>query len=81
MNLSDISIAVVGPLLGGHPGYVPTQGEKLRDLLKEDVYAVYSASSQKNRYLRLVHIIFFLLFGPKTDVVFLQVYCKYAASK
>jgi L-malate glycosyltransferase len=49
-------ICITGPLVGGNAGRVTTQGEKLRDVLREAGYEVIAASTSTNRYLRVADI-------------------------
>ena len=49
-------VCVVGPLVGGRPGRVTTQGEKVRDMLAGAGYDVIAVSTSTNRYVRLAEI-------------------------
>lgn len=54
-------LCVVGPMLGSHPGLIPSQGEMLSSLFRKEGFAVVATSSRKNRYRRFVDIVLTLL--------------------
>ena len=52
------TVAVLGPLLGTHTGFVISQGEVLADHLRADGIDVLTASHVRNRWLRLADTIY-----------------------
>lgn len=68
-------LAVVGPMLGGHPGYVPFVGEVLANHLARCGYPVVVTSRYRQRLCRLLDIAATVVrHGRATDVQILQVY-------
>jgi glycosyltransferase involved in cell wall biosynthesis len=54
--LSRPRLGILGPMLGGHPGWVVGQGEILAGLLAREGYPVRTASRRINRWLRLADL-------------------------
>lgn len=54
--LSRPRLGILGPMLGGHPGWVAGQGEILSALLAREGYPVRTASRRLNRWLRLADL-------------------------
>lgn len=50
-------LCIVGPLLGGNPGYIRTIGDRWVQLFRSAGYDVVAASHSTNRYVRLVDIV------------------------
>lgn len=68
-------LAIVGPMLGAHPGWVATQGELLVARFRAAGYDVTATSSVVNRYARLADILATLARRRREiDVVLLQTY-------
>jgi glycosyltransferase involved in cell wall biosynthesis len=70
-----IRLCFVGPMVGRHPGYVTTQGERLASFLSDSGYPVTAVSSQRSRVLRLADVVATLVSrGRRVDVMMLEVY-------
>jgi glycosyltransferase involved in cell wall biosynthesis len=52
MPTSAPTVCFVGPALGGHPGYITTQGEVLAGLFEDAGDAVLVTSTQRNKLVR-----------------------------
>jgi glycosyltransferase involved in cell wall biosynthesis len=73
--LKTPSVVVVGPMLGGHSGYVPFVGEALGARLAAQGYPVVLTSAHRQRLWRLADITSTLLrHADRFDVQILQVY-------
>ena len=71
----DVRIAVVGRMLGRHPGYVTTQGQILSDLFQRDGYSVLDISPARSRTRWLLDVAMTLIRRWKTiDLLFIEVY-------
>ncbi len=71
----DLTLCVVGNLLGRNAGYVTTQGQILSDRLTNDGHTVISTSSRVSRLARLAEIILTLIRNRRRiDIVILEVY-------
>ncbi len=71
----DLTVCVVGNILGRNEGYVTTQGQVLADRLIRDGYKVICASSRVNRFLRLADIVATIVRNRKViDLIILEVY-------
>lgn len=59
MNASDHlpRLALIGPMLGRHPGWVTNPGERLAERFREEGYTVRLSSTIPNRILRLADIL------------------------
>lgn len=69
------TLCFVGPMVGRHPGRIPSQGEQLAELFSELGYPVVSVSSFANRYLRLADIVTTLVRERKQiDIFIIDVY-------
>ena len=55
-NGTGLRIAIAGPMVGRHRGFITTQGEFLTDLFRESGYDVVSTSSRRGRLVRLTDI-------------------------
>ncbi len=49
-------LGIIGPLVGGNPGFVTTIGDKWIPLLRQAGYSIVAASHSPNRYVRLADI-------------------------
>ena len=68
-------LCFVGPMVARHPGHVTTQGEILAGLFRSSGYSVISVSDCRNRYMRLLDIIFTLFRRCRSvDIQCLQVF-------
>src|SRR5688500_3950962 len=69
-----LRISVVGPMLGGNPGRVTTQGALLGARLGKACYSVAVFSTYENRYLRALSIIAYILTRRRVYVMLVQTY-------
>lgn len=68
-------ICFVGPMLFGQLNQVKTQGEILADLLESEGFLIYRKSTIRNRVLRFLDTIFFLIFRARRySLIIVQVY-------
>jgi L-malate glycosyltransferase len=68
-------ILFAGPMLGRHPGWVPSPAEELAPRLRERGFVCSLTSSLLNRYLRTADIIFTIVrYHKQVDILCLQVY-------
>jgi glycosyltransferase involved in cell wall biosynthesis len=77
MIKSDVGprLCFVGPMVGANAGRVTTQGERLAALFAQRGYRVISVSKSPNRYIRLLDIIWTLIWRSREiDVQVLQVF-------
>ncbi|MFQ5421268.1 MAG: glycosyltransferase family 4 protein [Anaerolineae bacterium] len=69
------SLCLVGPMLGGNPGWVVSQGEVLAQFLTQEGYPVRLTSTLPNRYLRLGDMVRSLItWRRQIDVIVLMVF-------
>jgi glycosyltransferase involved in cell wall biosynthesis len=67
-------LGIIGPLVGGNPGFVTTIGDKWIPLLRQAGYSVVAASHSVNRYVRLADIAATLV-RRRRDIDVLWVLC------
>jgi glycosyltransferase involved in cell wall biosynthesis len=53
-------LGIVGPLVGGNRGYVTTIGDKWESLFRDEGYPVVAVSHARNRWVRLLDIVWTL---------------------
>jgi glycosyltransferase involved in cell wall biosynthesis len=72
---TERSLLLVGPMLGGNPGWVTSQGELLAELFSAGGSEVRLTSTMPNRVLRLFDTVISLLrWARQSDVVILMVF-------
>ncbi len=75
----NLSICIVGPLLGKNSGWVVSQGEILAQGLRKEGYLVFLTSSKVNRFFRLLDMIKSLIrWHRKIKIVILMVFSDLA---
>lgn len=68
-------LCLVGTMVGRNPGYIPTQDQRLADLLEAAGHPVVAVSSRSDRYRRLVEILATILRERRTaDMLLVFVY-------
>ena len=75
MKNSKIRLCIAGNLIGRNSGNITTQGQVVADLFSGDGYDVVSVSSKRNKFLRLLEIVWTIFRERKRiDVLIVEVY-------
>jgi len=68
-------LGFMGPMLGGNPGWVTSQGEILARLFSQEGYEVHMTSTRPQRMLRFLDVTATMLgWGQKVDIIIVMVF-------
>jgi len=72
---APLRLGIIGPLVGGHRGYITTIGDKWEGVMRDAGYDVVAVSHARNRYVRLIDIVWTMLrVGRRLDVLWIICY-------